>query len=212
MSLDFLGACREQPGKPSLGTGEGAGCIFGVPIPAHSTFGVPRPPPINAWCLSFPPERCSGQGRAVSSRELFGAGSRGLLHYSSWHLGAVGSSQDLALPIFHVLRRRSLRSLSGCGHQGRAGVWEFLFIQAPFPGHPTAPQGEIPGCQHLGKALLLPDRMPGMAGARAELTELPLPILPFPPSLAAPPGWEFHQPDRELLSPGSALSFLSYKV
>lgn len=35
--------------------------------------------------------------------------------------------------------------------QGRAGVWEFLFIQAPFPGHPTALQGEIPGRQHLAK-------------------------------------------------------------
>lgn len=199
-----------MPVKPSLGTAEGAGCIFGVPIPTYRTFGVLRPPPINAWCLSFPPERCCGPGRAVSSRELFGAGSRGLLHYSSWHLGAVGSSQDLALPIFHVLRRRSLPALSGCGHPRQGWGVGIPIYPGTVPRAPHSPAGGNSRLSTPRKALLLPDRMPGTAGARAELTELPLPILPFPPSLAAPPGWEFHQPDRELLSPGSAVSLLSY--
>lgn len=182
--------------KPSLGSAEGAAGIFGIPIPAYPTFGVPRPP-YGALCLSFPPGsmlRVPEQGRAASSRVCFGAGSRG------WSITPAGIREPWAARrTWHFLL--FVCSAGGvCTRfvsvvtQGRARGWEFPFFQAPFPGHPTARGREIPGCQHHGKAQLLPDRMPGTgkAGplrARAEERELPLAILRSCPSCPSlPPG------------------------
>lgn len=163
-------------------------------------------PRIMAQCLSFPPGAMlfiPEQGRAVSSRVLFGVGSWGLIHDSSWHLGAVGSSQDLALPIFMC----SGGGVCTCwSPKGELGCGNSYLSRHRSQGTPQPRGRGLPGCQHHGKALLLPDRMPGTGKAspitgKAQEVELPLPTLPIPPSglRSGSSSWmqpsAFHEPD-----------------